>query len=153
MDDYKIYRKRFLNELNEKIIGFSESDLEASGYYYLIDLIYKLPQLRHRNINNTYAEVKNVIEEFPISNNGKIHYHQYFYHLNALKTFIRKEYGFFPNNKIFNRYFWWIVFIGFILSFYISFIGLILGGVIGYIMAKNREKKAYKKGNVLGKRL
>lgn len=139
-------------KLEEKIEGFDGANKELSGYYYLMDLMKQVPYIRFRNYSEFYDNLSYIVQEFPIINNGRVRYGNYLYALDNFKTYIRKEFGFIPKNRILYRRFWlWLFILFFALSIaFTPLVGLILGLVLSIILGKSAEKSVRKKGLVLG---
>lgn len=139
--------------LNYKTEGFPEFQKETSGYYYLMDLIDKIPSLKFKNEKEFYANLTFIIQEFPVMNNGKIGYGDYTAHLVDFQDYIRKEFGLLPKNRIFWRRFWvWLFLLFCVITMIVNspLIGGILGCILAIILAKSSEKRWRKKGLILG---
>lgn len=139
-------------KLEEKVVGFDGINKEISGYYYLIDLMKKIPYMRFRNYSEFYGKLSYIVQEFPIINNGKVRYGNYPYAREDFKKYIREEFGFLPKNRILYRRFWlWFFILFFALSIaFTPLVGLIIGLILSIILGRAAEKSARKKGLVLG---
>lgn len=139
--------------LNYKTEGFPELQKETSGYYYLIDLINKIPSLKFKNESEFYRNLNFIIQEFPVMNNGKIGYGDYINYLVDFQDYIRKEFGLLPKNRIlWRRFLAWLVFLFCFITIMVksALVGGISGFILAIILARSSEKRWRKKGLILG---
>lgn len=139
--------------LNSKVEGFSDFQKNNFGYYYLIDLIDKIPYLKFRNYDDFYDNLVFIVQEFPVINNGNVRYGSYLQHFIDFQDYIRKEFGLLPKNRILWRRFWaWLVFLFCFITIIIksALVGGISGFILAIILARSSEKRWRKKGLILG---
>lgn len=138
--------------LDEKANSFSEETKALLGYYFLTDLMERVPQLNFRNYDAFCRELAFVIQEFPVENNGKVRYGDFLTHFSDFKEYIKKEFGFVQKNNTFNRRFWqWFVLIFIATSVLATpLLGFILGVLLGSFFANIGEQIARGKNVVLG---
>lgn len=142
-------------KLDYKSEGFSESNKETYAYYYLIDLIGRIPSLKFRNEREFYKELDFIVQEFPVVNNGKIYSGDYYQYLISFQNYVRKEFGLLPKNRIFWKRFWLLLIILFLLLSTLTaspFFGSILALIISPIWAQTSEYNKRLDGIVLGLR-
>ncbi|MDO5104375.1 hypothetical protein [Capnocytophaga sp.] len=138
--------------LDQKSVGFSDSTKNSLGYYFMMDLIDRVPQLNFRNYNQFYREFSIVVREYPVANNGLIRFGDYLEYLFAFRKYIRKEFGFVHRNRTFNRRFWqWFVllFIGLAIAI-TPLLGAISSFLPALFLASWGEQISREKNIVLG---
>lgn len=113
------------NTLNYKVENISEKEKEILGYYYLSNLMDKIPNMRFNNYSDFHYKLEKIIEEFPISNNGYTKHNPYLIHFEKFRKEVQQELGLIQKNYII------------IARSLQSFITSIILGIIVYLIYNN----------------